>query len=78
MKELFALGSAIFEITEWKVPYDDIPELSIPQMVYEDKLPSILEENPARDIIDGCWHERYDMAESIVRELSVIASYNSA
>ncbi|KAL2753134.1 hypothetical protein ACRALDRAFT_1083579 [Sodiomyces alcalophilus JCM 7366] len=69
VQELFALGSAIFEITEWKVPYDGIPEPQIVQLVYSDKLSFISEDNPARDIIDRCWHEKYDTAETILKEL---------
>ena len=72
IKELFALGSAIFEIMEWKVPYDGIAEPDILQMVYSDKLSSISSENPARDIVDRCWHEKYDTAETILMELGEI------
>ncbi|SPO03489.1 uncharacterized protein DNG_06172 [Cephalotrichum gorgonifer] len=73
-KELFALGSAIFEITEWKLPFDPIDDFEIiNRMVSEDKLTPIPEDNPARDIIDGCWQERYGRAESIVEDLRAMA-----
>lgn len=71
-KELFALGSAVFEITEWNVPYDGVSEHDLVWMVYRDELPSISEDNPVRDVIDRCWHEKYEAAESVIRDLRVM------
>ena len=41
--ELFALGSAVFEILEWRVPYDGVEDVEIGWMVYRGELPVVSE-----------------------------------
>lgn len=57
-RELFALGSAIYEITEWKVPYgNSTSEQEAGKRINRGELPVLDENNPARDIIMRCWTE---------------------
>lgn len=71
-RELFALGSAIYELTEWKVPYHGMTEGEIDVKVYDDEQPDLTTGNPAADIIRRCWQERYASAGDIVRDLQKI------
>lgn len=62
-RELFALGSAIYEITEWKVPYgNSTSEDEAGKILSCGGLPVLDEKNPARDIIMRCWTE-YTLAQ---------------
>jgi serine/threonine protein kinase len=72
VQELFAMGSEIFEITEWKVPYADAGDDSgkVRRWVYDGKLPTISPENPASAVISKCWAEGYTTSEDILRDLS--------
>jgi serine/threonine protein kinase len=70
-KELFAMGSAIFEIKEWKVPYAEAGdnERQVTRWVYEGKLPSLSLENPATELISKCWAEGYSTSKGILDDL---------
>ncbi|KAK7419120.1 hypothetical protein QQZ08_010990 [Neonectria magnoliae] len=68
-RELFALGSAIYELTEWKVPYHGLTEGEVDLKVYDDEQPDLTTGNPAASIISQCWQEKYGSAGEIVRDL---------
>ncbi len=63
-REILALGSAIYEIVEWKVPLEEIH-----QMLIADKWPELSSNNPAGDIIRQCWAYKYESAQQVVRDL---------
>ncbi|KAF5658514.1 TKL kinase [Fusarium circinatum] len=50
-KELFALGTAICEITEWAVPYGPIEIEELQQKLIDGEYPYVGESNPVKDVI---------------------------
>ncbi|KAI1162820.1 kinase-like domain-containing protein [Nemania serpens] len=69
--ELFALGTAICEITEWAVPYGliEIEELQLKLM--DGEYPHITENNPVRNIIQKLWHIEYGSAQEVADALKL-------
>ncbi|KAK1770359.1 kinase-like domain-containing protein [Phialemonium atrogriseum] len=70
-QELYALGSAVYEITEWKIPYGDVPEEEIDAHIGDGNLPVLTEQNSAASIIAKCWREEYHSASAVVRDLQI-------
>jgi serine/threonine protein kinase len=71
-RELFALGTAIYEITEWKVPYGletEVDEDQVIAMLVNGEWPSVSSDNPARDIIQQCWSYGYESSQHVVDSL---------
>lgn len=60
--ELFALGSAIFEIVAWKRPFQEFPDHLLEVKYARNEFPS-LEDNPAASVIRRCWPEEFNDAE---------------
>ncbi|EJT71453.1 serine/threonine protein kinase [Gaeumannomyces tritici R3-111a-1] len=80
-RELFALGSAICEITEWTVPYGPEHEVTyeeVQAMLLAGEWPDISLDNPAEDIIRRCWDYQYVAASEIVEDLESIISQSTA
>jgi serine/threonine protein kinase len=50
-EDLFALGSSIFEVTEWKLPHQDVDEDEVEVLMVQDILPETSTDNPAASII---------------------------
>ncbi|KAF5719308.1 TKL kinase [Fusarium globosum] len=71
-RELYALGSAIYEIMEWKFPYAGI-DGDIWDIVEAGTMPVIESENIAGRIIDRCWQLGYDSASTILDDLAALA-----
>lgn len=74
-RELFALGSAIYEIVEWKVPYgseDEVPVEKVHDMLNAGEWPELSSGNPAADIIRRCWAYEYQSAEEVVQDLKTL------
>ncbi|KAG5744981.1 hypothetical protein H9Q69_001799 [Fusarium xylarioides] len=70
-RELYALGSAIYEITEWKFPYAGI-DGDIWEIVEAGIMPVIGSENIAGGIIERCWKFGYDSASALLDDLAAI------
>lgn len=73
-RELFALGTAIYEIVEWKVPYGSETEVLEDEVIaaLEDgKWPQMTYGNPAAAIILRCWGYMYESS------LQVVGSFKS-
>ncbi|KAK6222501.1 serine/threonine protein kinase [Colletotrichum tabaci] len=71
-REIFALGSAIYEIVEWKVPYGsekEVPLDEVHRRLIADQWPELDENNPAKEIINRCWAYEYDSAQDVVHDL---------
>lgn len=71
-REIYALGSAIYELTEWRVPYGseyDVPREEVEQMMIAGKYPEISAGNPAEGIILRCWAYKYESAQQVVQDL---------
>ncbi|MBE3043580.1 hypothetical protein IMZ48_13620 [Candidatus Bathyarchaeota archaeon] len=77
--ELFALGSAVFEILEWRVPYDGVGDVEVGWMVHRGELLVVSGWNLAGGVIERCWEEGFEGAEDVVRGLDeVIAGCTEA
>ncbi|KAK7417669.1 hypothetical protein QQZ08_011555 [Neonectria magnoliae] len=70
-RELYALGSAVYEITAWKFPYADISG-DIWDIVESGTMPVIADNNVARDIITRCWNFEYDSAGAVADDLAAV------
>lgn len=73
--DLFAVGSAIYEIMTGHVPYahldsvDDMEEIEA--LFREEKFPST-EGILTYSVVESCWRQRYDSAQQCVRDLVAI------
>ncbi|KAK4140573.1 kinase-like protein [Dichotomopilus funicola] len=67
-QELFALGVVIYEITMWRRPFDDLSEDScgVDVRYAREEFPLLEPDNPVRDVIKGCWMDRFDRAGQVV------------
>ncbi|KAH6983686.1 kinase-like domain-containing protein [Ilyonectria sp. MPI-CAGE-AT-0026] len=73
--ELFALGTAICEITEWAVPYGSIGIEELQQKLLDGEYPHVTENNPVRGIIQKLWHFEYGSAQEVVDALKMASDY---
>ncbi|KAK3323202.1 kinase-like domain-containing protein [Cercophora scortea] len=71
-KEIFALGSAIYEMTEWKIPDGDLSEEDVDMKWRRDQRPDPSPDNPAGDVIKKCWLEIYGSVSEAVEDLKDI------
>lgn len=70
-RELFALGSAIYEIMAWDPPYEGLEDGDIEGLYAAEKFPS-LEGILASHIIRMCWDEKYRSLDEIVEALKAL------
>ncbi|SCO77993.1 uncharacterized protein FRV6_02205 [Fusarium oxysporum] len=68
-KELFALGTAICEITEWTVPYGPIEIEELQQKLMDGEYPYVVDSNHVKDVIKKLWHFEYSSAQEAVEAL---------
>lgn len=74
-RELFALGTAIYEIVEWKVPYGAEAEVSqddVMAALAGGQWPEMTSDNFAEDIIRGCWGYKYETAQRVLEDLQCL------
>lgn len=67
-REIFALGSAIFEIMAWRRPFEGLEDNDIEARYAREEFPS-LDNVPLGPIISNCWNEAYETAEDAVISL---------
>jgi serine/threonine protein kinase len=65
-KELFALGSALYEIEAWKMPFDGLQDGEVERNYAEEKFPGV-EALVLGDIICRCWDEQVDSATDVLK-----------
>ncbi|SCV28882.1 uncharacterized protein FFB14_02100 [Fusarium fujikuroi] len=65
-KELFALGTAICEITEWTVSYGPIEIDELQQKIMDGEYPYVDDSNPVKHVIQKLWHFEYSSAQEVV------------
>ncbi|AEO61113.1 hypothetical protein MYCTH_2113082 [Thermothelomyces thermophilus ATCC 42464] len=73
--ELFALGTAICEITQWAVPYGrpgEVDDEAVQRKLARGEYPRVSDDNPARDIIWKLWHFNYRSAQDAANDLKAI------
>jgi serine/threonine protein kinase len=68
-KELFALGTAICEITEWTVPYGPIEIEELQQKLMDGEYPYVDNSNPVKGVSQKLWHFEYNSAQEAVEAL---------
>ncbi|KAH6889925.1 kinase-like domain-containing protein [Thelonectria olida] len=71
-REMFALGSAIYEISEWKVPYGSETEVSedeVKEALLAGEWPQLSNDNPTGPIISRLWGYMYESSEQVVNDL---------
>ncbi|KAK3936797.1 kinase-like domain-containing protein [Diplogelasinospora grovesii] len=68
-RDLFALGSAIYEITTWKRPWQGLEDEEIESRYAREEFPP-LDGNVAGSIISKCWKEVYETADEVVTDLN--------
>ncbi|KAH7317304.1 kinase-like domain-containing protein [Rhexocercosporidium sp. MPI-PUGE-AT-0058] len=68
-RELFSLGSAIYEITEWKKPFPELNDDEVDDKYAREEFPP-LNGNIARHIIWNCWAEAYATVQEVANDLT--------
>ena len=74
-REIFALGTAIYEIVEWKVPYGSETEVSddkVTAALIDCKWPQLTSGNPAETVIRRCWGYKYESLLQVVDDLKSV------
>lgn len=75
-RELFALGSIVYEITHWTVPYGSYANYGdVESAVSNGSWPNLDPNNPAADIIRKCWTFNYASADEIASGLTRITDH---
>ena len=67
-RELFALGSAIYEIMAWVRPFKGLGDAEVEARYAREEFPS-LADITAGPVISSCWDELYEGAEEVVVSL---------
>lgn len=67
-RELFSLGSAIYEITAWERPFTNLEDNEVDATYARDEFPS-LGGNVAGQIIQNCWAVVYATVQEVIADL---------
>ncbi|KAL2015638.1 hypothetical protein VTK56DRAFT_5078 [Thermocarpiscus australiensis] len=70
-RELFALGSAIYEIMAWNSPFEGLADDEIEARYAAEEFPT-LEGISARNVIRKCWDEKYENADEVAEALQAL------
>lgn len=72
-QEIFALGTAIYGIVEWKVPYgSQTTEDEVLTALVDGIWPEISRNNPAEGVIRRCWEYKYESSQQAVDDLKIL------
>jgi serine/threonine protein kinase len=63
-RELFALGSAIYEIMAWEMPFEDLETDDVEKKYATEVFPDVTR-LLAGDIIRDCWTEKFDTSRDV-------------
>jgi len=63
-RELFALGSAIYETMSWKMPFEDLDDDDVEKMYAAEKFPDVTH-LLAGNVIRDCWNEKFDTSKDV-------------
>lgn len=78
-REMFALGSAICEIVEWRVPYGsgvEVPEEDVMNALDAGEWPRLSSDNPAKAVIRSLWDYLYKSSGQVVDELQSVVLHH--
>ncbi len=67
-RELFALGSAIYEITAWERPFQGLEDKEVEARYAREEFPSLVG-NIAGLVIQKCWNEEFESADEVLEAL---------
>ncbi|OAA62066.1 Protein kinase-like domain protein [Niveomyces insectorum RCEF 264] len=68
-REIFALGSAIYEIMAWARPLQGLSDDEVEQRYAREEF-ACLDDLAVAEIVDNCWHERYGSVQAVVQAMS--------
>ncbi|KLU91910.1 serine/threonine protein kinase [Magnaporthiopsis poae ATCC 64411] len=70
-RELFALGCAIYEVMQWKKPYDGVPDEEIESRYERREFPTLDggDLGALVEVIQRCWNEKMPSAKEALRML---------
>lgn len=63
-RELFALGSAIYEIMAWEMPFEDLETDDVEKKYAAEVFPDVTR-LLAGDVIRDCWTEKFDTSRDV-------------
>lgn len=72
-KELFALGSALYEIEAWKMPFKGLQDEEVEKNYAEERFPDV-GTLVLGDIIRRCWDEQVDSATEVLELIEDVLS----
>ncbi|KAH6631475.1 kinase-like domain-containing protein, partial [Chaetomium tenue] len=67
-RELFALGSAVYEITAWKRPFEELDDEEVEARYAREEFPCV-EGNVEGPVIQKCWNEEFECAKEVLDAL---------
>lgn len=67
-RELFALGSAIYEISAWERPFQGLEDEEVETRYAREEFPSLVG-NIAGPVIQKCWNEDFESANEALEAL---------
>jgi serine/threonine protein kinase len=70
-RDLFALGSALYEIMAWNKPFPELVDHEVENRFARDEFPDVSNIG-CGDIIQKCWQEKYESAEQVMVELQAL------
>ncbi len=73
--DLFALGSAIYEILTGNKPYEELPSHEVERLYQEKDFPDV-SGLPCGDVIRKCWLCEFDSAQQVSDSLKICSSTN--
>ncbi|OAA53441.1 Protein kinase-like domain protein [Niveomyces insectorum RCEF 264] len=69
-REIFALGSAMYEIMAWARPFQGLSDDEVEERYAREEF-ACLDGIVIAEIINKCWHEQYGSVQEVVQALSV-------
>ncbi|KAF1352970.1 kinase-like protein [Lizonia empirigonia] len=75
-RDLFALGSCIYEIMAWKKPFPTLDDHEIQKRFDQDEFPD-LSDVLCRQVIQKCWNEGYDGTGEVLLDLQAIVTHTN-
>jgi serine/threonine protein kinase len=70
--DLFALGSAMYEMATGKLPYEDKSSKEVQNLYKADRFPKLPQIPDLGRVIENCWRQSYESARDVVNDLYVI------
>ena len=71
-RELFALGSSVYEIVAWERPFPSLKEEEVEERYAREEFPSLDIISAVRPTITNCWKEVYKTADDAVASLDEV------